>query len=125
MRPDSPFLDPAFADPAHSMKLLAKPGDRVVAGQVIATGRVRQGDHIFVNKVRYHFTRPKRGQIIVFDTNYIPQKERLGIRPDTFYIKRLVGLPGEAISIGVSASAAGGRAGAPASRLSRTAQFLR
>ncbi len=99
MRPDSPFLDPAFADPAHSMKLLAKPGDRVVAGQVIASGRVRQGDHIFVNKVRYHFTRPKRGQIIVFDTNYIPQKERLGIRPDTFYIKRLVGLPGEAISI--------------------------
>lgn len=99
LRPDSPFLDPAFADPAHSMRLHVRPGERVEQGQVIASGRVRQGDHIFVNKVRYHFTRPRRGQIIVFDTNYIPGKERMGIRPDTFYIKRLVGLPGEAISI--------------------------
>lgn len=94
MRSDSPFLD---LD--HSMKLHAKIGDWVEKGQVIASGRVRQGDHIFVNKVLYHLTRPKRGQIIVFDTNYIPGKERLGIRPDTFYIKRLVGLPGETISI--------------------------
>lgn len=99
MRPDIPFLDPGFADPAQSMKLHVQPGDWVAQGQVIASGRVRQGDHIFVNKVLYHFTRPKRGQIIVFDTNYILGKERLGIRPDTFYIKRLVGLPGETISI--------------------------
>lgn len=99
LRPDSPFMDPAFADPAQSMQLHAKPGDRVEKGQVIASGRVRQGDHIFVNKVLYHFTRPKRGQIIVFDTNYIPGKEFLGILPDTFYIKRLVGLSGETISI--------------------------
>lgn len=99
LRPDSPFLDPAFADPDHSMRLHFNPGDPVEKGQVIASGRVRQGDHIFVNKVLYHFTRPKRGQIIVFDTNYIPGKERLGIRPDTFYIKRLVGLQNEAISV--------------------------
>ena len=99
LRPDSPFLDPAFADPAQSMQMYFKPGDRVEKGQVIASGRVRQGDHIFVNKVRYHFTRPKRGEIIVFDTNYILDKERIGIRPDTFYIKRLVGLPNETISI--------------------------
>ena len=94
MRADSPFIDPE-----RSMKLRFKPGDWVEKGQVIASGRVRQGDHIFVNKVRYHLARPKRGQIIVFDTNYIPGKERLGIRPDTFYIKRLVGLPGETVSI--------------------------
>lgn len=96
MKPDSLFFDP---DPERSLKLFFKPGDRVEKGQVIASGRVRQGDHIFVNKVKYHFTRPERGQIIVFDTNYIPGKERLSIRPDTFYIKRLVGLAGEAISI--------------------------
>ncbi len=94
MKPDSPFLDPE-----RSMKLYAQPGDWVEAGQIIASGRVRQGDHIFVNKVAYNFVRPKRGQIIVFDTNYIPEKERLGIRADTFYIKRLVGLPGETIAI--------------------------
>ncbi|MGD9612083.1 MAG: signal peptidase I [Kiritimatiellia bacterium] len=96
MKPDRPFFDP---DPERSLKLHARPGDRVEAGQLIASGRVRQGDHIFVNKIAYNFARPRRGQVIVFDTNYIPEKERLGIRADTFYIKRLVGLPGETISI--------------------------
>ena len=96
MRPDSPFFNP---DPEQSMKLHFEPGERVEKGQVIASGRVRIGDHIFVNKVLYHFARPKRGQIVVFDTNYIPGKEVYGIRPDTFYIKRLVGLPGEMVSI--------------------------
>ena len=96
MKPDSLFFNP---DPDKSMKLYFNLGDRVQAGQLIAAGRVRQGDHIFVNKVANNFARPRRGQIIVFDTNYIPEKERLGIRPDSFYIKRLVGLPGEAVSI--------------------------
>lgn len=94
MQPDSTFVDRD-----HSMHMHFDVGDRVEKGQVIASGRVRQGDHIFVNKVLYHFTRPRRGQIIVFDTNFIPDQHRHGIRPDTFYIKRLVGLPGESISI--------------------------
>jgi signal peptidase I len=94
MQPDSPFIDRE-----HSMRLHFDVGARVAKGQVLASGRVRQGDHIFVNKVLFHFTRPRRGQVVVFDTNHIPGKERHGIRPDTFYIKRLVGLPGEAISI--------------------------
>ena len=86
-------------DPEQSMKLHARIGERVEKGQLIASGRVRIGDHIFVNKVLYHFTRPKRGQVVVFDTNYIPGKDYFRIRPDTFYIKPLVGLPGETISI--------------------------
>ncbi|HRT06664.1 MAG TPA: signal peptidase I [Kiritimatiellia bacterium] len=96
MKPDSPFFNP---DPDKSMKLRFNLGDRVEAGQLIASGRVRQGDHVFVNKVANNFARPQRGQVVVFDTNYIPEKERLGIRPDSFYIKRLVGLPGETVSI--------------------------
>jgi signal peptidase I len=92
--PDSPFVDPE-----QSMRLHVKPGERVEKGQLIASGRVRIGDHIFVNKVLYHFARPKRGQIAVFDTNHIPHKELFRIRPDTFYIKRLVGLPGDTISV--------------------------
>jgi hypothetical protein len=71
MKPDSPFIDRE-----HSMRLHVDVGDRVEKGQVIASGRVRQGDHIFVNKVLFHFTRPQRGQIVVFDTNFIPGKER-------------------------------------------------
>jgi len=73
-----------------------KPGDYVTKGQVLASGRVRRGDHIFVDKVRYNFRRPQRGDIFVFNTNEI---EYPAIRKNSFYIKRLAGLPGETVSI--------------------------
>ncbi len=54
------------------------------------------GDHLFVDRFTYNFRKPNRGDIIVFRTKGIE-----GIRDqDQFYIKRLVGLPGETISIG-------------------------
>ena len=96
MRPDSPYFNP---DPARSMTLHFQPGARVKQGDLLATGRIRMGDHILVNKLLYHFARPQRGQIVVFDTNHIPGKELYGIAADNFYIKRLVGLPNETISI--------------------------
>lgn len=71
-------------------------GDYVVKGQVIATGRIKSGDHIFVNKVSYNFSRPDRGDVFVFSTDHVDYP---GVKQDTFYIKRLVGLPGEAIAI--------------------------
>jgi signal peptidase I len=54
------------------------------------------GDHLFVDRMTYNFRRPERGEIIVFKTRGI-----LGI-PDQnqFYIKRLIGLPNESITIG-------------------------
>lgn len=90
--------DPATGRYVHdkSMHMYVNPGDYVQKGQVIASGRVKIGDHIFVNKVKYNFVRPKRGDIIVFDTNAIQDPR---IRRDSFYIKRLVGLPGERISL--------------------------
>ncbi|MBU4459974.1 MAG: signal peptidase I [Verrucomicrobia bacterium] len=63
--------------------------------QVLASGRVTIGDHVFVDKVRYNFSKPKRGNIIVFDTTKIPYPNLRG----DFYIKRLVGLPTETISL--------------------------
>jgi signal peptidase I len=78
-----------------NMALRSSPG-YVERGQVLASGRVRLGDHVFVNKVRYNFSRPRRGDIFVFSTDGIVHEQ---IRPNTFYIKRLVGLPGEEISI--------------------------
>lgn len=78
------------------MALHFRPGNHVVKGQVLASGRVRSGDHIFVNKLRYNFTRPRRGEVVVFRTNRIRHPE---IVPTDHYIKRLVGLENERISI--------------------------
>lgn len=52
------------------------------------------GDHVFAEKVSYRFSEPKRGDIIVFSTNGIDQ-----VPSETVFIKRIVGLPGERISI--------------------------
>ena len=57
--------------------------------------RRESGDHLLVNRFTYNFRKPKRGEIIVFETKNIP-----GIRNDKlFYIKRLVGLPNEKLDI--------------------------
>lgn len=81
----------------RNMTIYFQPGrTRVEKGQLLASGRVRLGDHIFVNKVRYNFVRPTRGDIFVFSTTGIPYSR---IRPDSFYIKRLAGLPTEEISL--------------------------
>lgn len=73
-----------------------QPGEDVQPSQVLASGVVKYGDHIFVDKIRWNFSRPKRGNVIVFSTDGIAYRN---IRPNSFYIKRLVGLPGEHISI--------------------------
>jgi len=74
-------------------------GDDVVKLQVSA------GDHLFVDRLTYNFRKPERGEIIVFETAGIPANRRLNyspywnIPPDEFYIKRLVGLGGETLSL--------------------------
>lgn len=100
-RPDADGNWIAFVDRtphrirAH-MPVRVRRGDFVRRGEVIASGRMRYGDHVLVNKVAYNFRRPRRGDIIVFDTRDIRHPD---IRRDTFYIKRLVGLPNERIAI--------------------------
>lgn len=48
------------------------------------------GDNLIVNKVTYRFSDPKRFDIVVFPFKYANQ---------TYYIKRIIGLPGETIRI--------------------------
>ena len=64
-------------------------GDNIISVKEIA------GDHLFVDRLTYNFRAPTRGEIIVFRTKGIE-----GLQQDQFYIKRLVGLAGENISIG-------------------------
>jgi signal peptidase I len=70
--------------------------ERYSKGDIIVSAKVIAGDHILVNKMKYNFRRPERGDISVFDTRSITDPR---IRKDTFYIKRMVGLPGEKIQI--------------------------
>ncbi|MCS6771893.1 MAG: signal peptidase I [Kiritimatiellae bacterium] len=83
-------------DLPRGMVVNVQPGSQVRRGEILASGRVRLGDHIFVNKVIYNFSRPKRGDIFVFSTDGIDYPR---IRPDSFYIKRIAALPGEQVQL--------------------------
>ncbi|ADR19899.1 signal peptidase I [Calditerrivibrio nitroreducens] len=48
------------------------------------------GDHILVNKVAYLFTKPKNGDIIVFEYPLEPEKD---------FIKRVIAVPGDRIKM--------------------------
>lgn len=71
-------------------------------GEDVIKLQMTAGDHLFVDRLSYNFHRPERGDIIVFQTLGIPadKRETYGIPDDEFYIKRLVGLPGEKVQIG-------------------------
>jgi len=70
-------------------------GQEVQAGEEFIKTKVITGDHLFVDRLTYNFRKPKRGEIIVFETAGIP-----GLAQDQYYIKRLVGLSNEKLSIG-------------------------
>ncbi|MDI6775234.1 MAG: signal peptidase I [Verrucomicrobiota bacterium] len=74
-----------------------KEGDFVRKGSLLWLGIRICGDHVFVDKMRWNFNRPQRGQIVVFNTDGIPIVP--AVPPGTHYIKRLVGLPGQEVGI--------------------------
>lgn len=62
-----------------------------------ADGYRTRGDHIFVDRFTYHFRKPRRGEVIVFDTAHIPDIPESS--RGKFYIKRLIGLEDDVIRI--------------------------
>lgn len=52
---------------------------------------IKNGDSIMVNRMIYNATRPKRGDVIVFKPN--------GNENAYYYVKRIIGLPGEKVQI--------------------------
>ena len=76
----------------HSRRPVAR---EFKAGDEVMRLRVVSGDHLFVNRVKFNFRKPDRGDIIVFETTGIQ-----GLAQDQFYIKRLVGLGNEVIRMG-------------------------
>jgi signal peptidase I len=79
-----------------------EPGRIFHKGEDVAKVCMRAGDHLFVDRLSYNFRKPDRGDIIVFETAGIAEemRNRYHIPADQFYIKRLVGLPGEKMWIG-------------------------
>jgi signal peptidase I len=73
---------------------------RVAAGDPILRFDITLGDALFVDRMSYHFRRPEAGEPFVFRTRDIPGVEG---GPDDFvdkyYIKRIGGVGGEAVSI--------------------------
>jgi signal peptidase I len=71
-------------------------GNRKSAG-----GEMLKGDRIMVDEWTYHWHLPTRGDIAVFKTEGIAESERAqyAIPTGQFYVKRIVGLPGERVSV--------------------------
>ncbi len=70
-------------------------GQMIQKGEEFLKLKVISGDHLFVNRLTYNFRRPRRGEIIVFESTGIPD-----IIQNTHYIKRLIALGGEHVRIG-------------------------
>ena len=66
-------------------------------GEDVVKMKVCAGDHLFVDRVSFNFSKPTRGEIVVFGTKGIDHPQ---MPQDQFYIKRLVVLPGEKVQIG-------------------------
>ncbi len=70
---------------------LCRYGEHILRGESIFKGVAKAGDYILVNRMKYNFFPPKRGDVVVFDARDVAR--------DAYYIKRMVGLPGETISV--------------------------
>jgi len=66
-------------------------------GKRTVDGSPKSPDHLFVSGCAYWFAKPRRGDVVVFRTDGLA-----GMHPSQhgqFYVKRIVGLPGDRISI--------------------------
>lgn len=72
-------------------------GRTVRAGERFFSFDELTGDQLFVDRFSYHFMRPSVGQGFVFRTGNIPDIARS--QGDQYYIKRLVGVPGDTLQI--------------------------
>ena len=71
-------------------------GETVHKGENLISLTSSAGDHLLVDRFTYNFRHPQRGEIIVFKTRGITDIQA----QDVLYIKRLVALGDETVSIG-------------------------
>ena len=82
---------------AQVLRYLPKPKPFYREGDIFCDGWLSTGDHVFVERFSLFFRLFKRGDVIVFNTENISSPTQpLG---GYYYIKRLVGLPGDTLQI--------------------------
>ncbi|MBT7304733.1 MAG: hypothetical protein HN849_34700 [Victivallales bacterium] len=76
------------------------------AGELLLRGHLELGDHLFVDRTYLPFHEPHRGDVTVFRTDGIRQppdtkeiRARGGRLNGPYYIKRLVGMPGDELRV--------------------------
>ncbi len=74
-----------------------------IAGKPIISFDILTGDQLFVDRISYHFMRPQVGQGFVFRTDHIKSPYMVdrdtGQQIEQYYIKRLVGVPGDTLEV--------------------------
>ena len=91
------WFPPDFGEEPLRFRAGLDPGHLFHKDEDVIKLRVHAGDHLFVDRLTYNFRPAERGEIVVFETQGITR-----LPPDqqnTFYIKRLVGLGGETLSL--------------------------
>jgi signal peptidase I len=102
-----PLMLPAPSNPAsqiglgNAIQIASRNNGMLPKGTVLCEGTIDSGDLVLVDKFSYHFRKPKRGEVFVFDTVGIRGiHERSGDQAaGSHYIKRLCGVPGDTLSI--------------------------
>jgi signal peptidase I len=91
---------PVPADFPMGGRVLLGTGKKVSAGDRVLSFDIITGDQLFVDRVSYHFSKPEVGDGFVFRTDNIPRLHQMMSGPnEQYYIKRLVGTPGDTLEI--------------------------
>jgi signal peptidase I len=103
--PGNPIYEAGLSE---ALRKVAKHGGLISKGTVICEGTIDTGDLVLVDKFSYHFRKPKRGEVFVFNTIDIEGTKKNGGRSHggikeqedaTHYIKRLAAVPGDTLSV--------------------------
>ncbi|MFO7937001.1 MAG: signal peptidase I [Kiritimatiellia bacterium] len=88
----------AFVKKEHNIPVNIKGGvangQIVRKGDILWAGKVVSGDFVFVNRWKWNFVHPERGEVMVFSTQDIR-----GLQQGTHYIKRMTGTPNDTMQI--------------------------
>ncbi|MGC4071122.1 MAG: signal peptidase I [Nibricoccus sp.] len=94
---------PAGVNNQHTQGRWINTGKRVKKGERVLSFDVMTGDQLFVDRISYHFVRPQVGSGFVFRTDNIHSPDMrdrsTGRQVESYYIKRLVGVPGDKLEV--------------------------